>query len=119
MTAPVEELEAEMSDVAVDVASVVGNVVSPVDRGVVRVLPRVSGKAEVEGRGLLVAEVTPVAVLGGEGVDVPAVGTAVCVVEELSRAVVVSVLRGAVGLSVVRVRVDFAVEVALAVVKVV
>lgn len=81
VTAPVGELEGELSGVAVDLASVV-EVISKVDRGVVAVPPEVAGEAEVEGRGLL-ADVTTVLVLGGEGEDVPEVGAAVWVVAEL------------------------------------
>lgn len=81
VTAPVRELEGELSGVAVDLASVV-EVISKVDRGVVAVPPEVAGEAEVEGRGLL-ADVTTVLVLGGEGEDVPEGGAAVWVVAEL------------------------------------
>lgn len=82
VTAPVGELDGELSGVAVDLASVVGNEVGKVERGVVAVPPEVAGEAEVEGRGLL-ADVTTVLVLGGEGEDVPEGGAAVWVVAEL------------------------------------
>lgn len=55
VTGPVRELEEVTSDVAVDLASVVGNVATKADNGVVTAVAVVAGGMEVEGRRALVS----------------------------------------------------------------